>query len=524
MKTFLKFACALACAIPLFCSCSGSIAVFPADGSRNVNPDTRLVLTFNSDGTPVKAPAVQGEAVPMLGAVRIEGETTVPVPSSGKIRVFDCDARLAVDSLDLSVPAGPAARRKEIPGTPYATTPYSYGRTSMPTNRDTRPGTPSYFAAEPNQEGFQLNIIGGFTDAFHFYPVILEGRRATISLHNNVLEYGHRYRVEIEEAVFGKALSWTFTCKAKAPEGNCLTVNADGSGDFSTLQGALDFIPDWSGAAWTIDLSEGDFTELVYARNKSGITIRGAGMEKTRIHYANNEVFNPHPLKVKTHETPGTFPQRRAPFTLDNCRDISLEDFTVATDLKGQAEGIMLNGERFSMRRVHVVGDGDAVQANGSVYMEECEVDGGGDTFLGRGPLFAYRCTLRNGGGPFTWVRNTEGVHGDVFVECSFESTGPFPADFGRSFTNNVSTYPYAEVAVIDCRLRNIAPEGWDASQLRPGSQLMLEYNSTDADSGAPSDVSRRNPQSRQLRMPEDSALISCYRNPAWVLDGWDPR
>ena len=80
----------------------------------------------------------------------------------------------------------------------------------------------------------------------------------------------------------------------------------------------------------------------------------------------------------------------------------------------------MLNGERIALYRVHVIGSGDALQANGTIYMEACQIDGDMDTILGRGSLFAYRCDLRNSGGAFSWVRNTAGNHGDVFVECTF--------------------------------------------------------------------------------------------------------
>lgn len=81
---------------------------------------------------------------------------------------------------------------------------------------------------------------------------------------------------------------------------------------------------------------------------------------------------------------------------------------------------MLINGERIALYRVHIIGSGDALQANGTIYMESCELDGGGDTILGRGSLFAYKSNFRNGGGPFSWVRNTAGNHGNVFVECTF--------------------------------------------------------------------------------------------------------
>jgi len=37
-------------------------------------------------------------------------------------------------------------------------------------------------------------------------------------------------------------------------------------------------------------------------------------------------------------------------------------------------------------------------------------------------------------------------------------------------------------------------------------------------------DVSKRSPLSRQLDKEKDAKLISNYSNPAFVLDGWQPR
>ena len=46
-----------------------------------------------------------------------------------------------------------------------------------------------------------MTIIGGFTDGFHFYPVIIRDNTATIYLHNNLLEYGKTYYVQIDPGV-----------------------------------------------------------------------------------------------------------------------------------------------------------------------------------------------------------------------------------------------------------------------------------------------------------------------------------
>lgn len=506
LRIFGAACCALSAALALTGCHAGpeGVSLSPARGARDVNPDTHLVLTF--------------DAVPTLG-------------TSGFVRLFDAETGALVDSLDLSVPAGPTASRTYGPECDYAPVPYDYARTSVPTNRDTRPGTPSG-TAEPTPPDYQLTIIGGFTDAFHFHPVLVRDSSAVIYLHNNMLEYGRRYRVTVDPGVLtlpdgsfdgiSAADDWSFRTKTAAPvRTDTLMVSADGRGDFSTVQGALDFIPDFGTTPVVILVAAGDYEEIVYARNKRHVTIRGAGMDRTKVHYANNEVFNPHPLTVKTNEWPGTFPSRRAAFMLDNCSDIVLEDLTVATDLRGQAEGLLLMGERIALYRVHIIGSGDALQANGTIYMEGCRLDGGGDTILGRGSLFAYRCDFRNDGGPFTWVRNTAGNHGDIFVECTFATGNGRMADYGRTKANHGTTYPDAELVFIDCRVKNIIPAGWSA--IGAPTATMLEYGTRDLETGEPVDVLQRHAYSRQLDAVRDAALIEAYRDPAHTLKGWQP-
>ena len=146
-------------------ACSSSIdqELFPQPGARNVNPDTRLSILFDSTPTVGKA---------------------------GMIRVWDAATDTVVDSLDLSIPAGPTEPRK-LPKAPYTWEPYSYDQPRK-TNADTKPGTPSG-VAEPTSDEYQLTIIGGFTDGFHFHPILVRENRAEIYLHHNLLQYGKEY-------------------------------------------------------------------------------------------------------------------------------------------------------------------------------------------------------------------------------------------------------------------------------------------------------------------------------------------
>lgn len=77
---------------------SGSVILFPADKSKNVNQDTHLKLSFRG--------------VPVLG-------------KSGEIRVYDKANNRLVDLLDLSIPAGPTTRTPS-PSATYSPVPYEY--------------------------------------------------------------------------------------------------------------------------------------------------------------------------------------------------------------------------------------------------------------------------------------------------------------------------------------------------------------------------------------------------------------
>ena len=480
--------------------------LFPANQAQMVNPDVKLKLTFNEP--------------PRAG-------------TSGKIRIYDAADNRLVDTLDLSIPPGPtkpvdpAIRAKN-----YLAFPYPYERTKRPTNADTKPGTPSA-GATPASDAYQLTIIGGFTDGFHFYPITVDGNTATIHPHHDLLQYGKSYYVQIDPETLSlpggfagiTGRDWTFTAKprSKAPRPGVknLVVSADGTGDFNTVQGAMDFVPDHSQKRITVKVRNGIYEEIVYFRNKENVTLLGEEQEKTVIRYANNEVFNPHPANIRTNPERGTFPSRRAAITVDNSNGIHIVNMTLQTTLRGQAEGLLITGERNILSRVTVIGSGDALQANGLIYMVDSTIIGGGDTILGRGTLFCERCTIRSNS-VMMWPRNHQGDHGNVFKDSTFIGTGATPTTIARAPRNDTFTYPYAEVVVLNSKLINIAPEGWSAAD-QGGNVRFWEYNSRDQN-GAPVDVSKRVAWSRQLDKTKDAKLIADYSRPEFVLAGWKPK
>lgn len=465
------------------------VSTFPANGACEVCVDTHLTLTFSD---------------------------SVRLGNRGFVSVYDASSGRLVDRLDMSLPAGPTEPQPNNPSATYTPVPYVYKAEDI-TNRNTVPGTPSGVNRRvPGR--YQLDIIGGFSDAFHFYPVIVHGNTATIYFHHNMLDYGREYRVTIDRGVIvgfagikDKA-AIRFRTKASAPASTrrTLTVSADGSGDFSTLQGAMDHIPAFASAddAWRVEVRDGDYEELVYFRNKRHVTIEGESRDGVVVHYPNNEVFNPHPADIKTNELRGTFPSRRAAVMADNCEDMTFRNLTLRTDCRGQAEGFLLNGERNLIDNVHIIGDGDALQANGSAFWHNCEIDGGGDTVLGRGPSYFNHCTLRSRGA-FMWIRNTAENHGNIFNACTFVGAGDGSV-IARLPSNHGKNYPHAECVLLNCTLVNIPPVGFEPIAPEAQTATLMEFNSLAAD-GTPIDTSRRNPVVRQLHPVRDAATIAEY-------------
>jgi pectin methylesterase-like acyl-CoA thioesterase len=503
---FRKFVAAAALSVALATPAAAQ-TLFPANDARSVNPDVQLHLTFAQPPT---------------------------IGSSGQIRVHGAANDQLVDTLDMRIPPGPTERASGPALTaPYLAFPYPYDADKVRrTNANTKPGTPSA-GADPTADTYQLTIIGGFTDGFHFYPVIVDGNTATIQLHHNLLRYGKTYYVEIDPGVLTVAdgsfkgmsgtRTWRFSTKVSGPPAGArrIVVNPDGSGDFDTVQGAIDFVPDHGQERVTIEVRNGIYREIVYFRNKDNVTFLGQDPDKTVVRYANNEVFNPHPANIRTNERPGTFPSRRAAFAADHSNGIEIINMTIETTAVGQAEGLLMTGQRNILSRVHVTGSGDALQVNGPTYIVDSTITGAGDTILGRGPAFFERCTLKSTS-VFMWIRNTDTNHGNVFKDCTFIGMGAMPTTIARSPQNGASAYPFTEAIFLNTTMSGIAPEGWSAADAG-GKVRFWEYNSRNPD-GTPVDVSRRAPWSRQLDQVGDAQVIGDYSNPAFVLGGWAPR
>jgi pectinesterase len=496
----------VAAAMALLAACGvaevSEVQRFPMNGARGVNPDTHLVLTFS--------------AAPTIGR-------------SGQIRIYDAADHKLVETLDMSIPAGPdpAHRVGTLVNDPNPATPTTT--------------TPAVKTIPEDLHKYQLTTIGGL-EAFHFYPVIVHGNVATIYPHNGVLHYHHKYMVEMDAGVltpasgafagFGKGREWTFTTKAAGPKADAtrVVVTADGSGDFNTVQGAVDFVPANPAKRVTIFIKNGTYEEIVFFQKKSNITVEGEDREKVQVGYGNNSAFNP-PM-------PG--PSRRCAFSVYDSKGIVLKNFSVCNYAYGQAEGLLIYGEKVIVKNVNIKGSGDALNLRGTIYLADSKIVGDGDTILGVGAAFFNHCEIQSIG-PYMWIRNTEANHGNVFVNCTFISrqrqlpwqqtsnAGPTTTQrpavgsvLARLPNNHGLNYPYAEAVLINCKLSGVPEQGWGPIEADPTHLHLWEYNSTDLE-GKPLDVSKRHEASRQLTMEKDAETIANYSKPSFVLGGWEP-
>ncbi|PTT76946.1 hypothetical protein DBR42_26120, partial [Pelomonas sp. HMWF004] len=237
MPSLLKNLVLWAVCVPLAALAQGG-APTPSPHGAGISPDTQLSLRFASPPT---------------------------VGSAGLIRIHDADNGQVVDTLDLSIPASPNRRM-----------------------------TPAEATADAAQTTYQSTRIAGRD--WHFRPVIVRGNVATIYPHHGVLGYGKRYRVTVDAGVLQPtAVSWTFATRAAPPPADStrLVVAADGSGDFATVQGAVDFVPDKPAKRVTIFIRNGVYEEIVSLAGKSKLILRGEHRDKVQVGYANNSAFNP---------------------------------------------------------------------------------------------------------------------------------------------------------------------------------------------------------------------------------------
>jgi pectin methylesterase-like acyl-CoA thioesterase len=430
--------------------------VFPANGAKGICPDTRLRITFEEE------PAA--------------GET-------GSLRVYNADGVL-VDEIKMEK----APSLRELKGGP-----------KWP----------------------WVNTYGG--ENYNYYPVLASGSDAQIELHSGKLQYGQEYYVLMDEgflksggqvvAAIQDPNTWRFTTRGKAPAPEAeIAVNEDGTGDFATVQGAVDSVPAQNAKRITIKVGKGTYKEIVnVVKGKDMIAIKGAGRDSTTIEYPNCDLLNPGSAKR------GMVQVRAKDFVLE---DITLRNLT---PLGGsQAETIVVKADRTVFRNCAFYSYQDTLLIQGRVFVTNCLVEGSVDFIWGSGAVYFEKCEIRsNAPGYLVQARNNKETPGYVFVDCKLTAK-PGIKDIWLARTAGAG-YPDAQVAYINCAIgEHIRPAGWNIPQALESTIRFQEYKSTDL-AGKPLDVSKRNPASKQLS-DEEAARLKDVKNVLGGADGWDPR
>lgn len=351
-------------------------------------------------------------------------------------------------------------------------------------------------------------------------PVYVDGNTVSIRLPSNGLSYGQTYYVNVSSgALSGPSgtltitdpAAWRFSTAASLPSNlTSISVANDGSGQFCTVQGALNAIPANNSTPRTIAISAGTYHEIVYFTRKDNITIQGADRDRTIIAATNNNNVNPST-------------QGRALFGVDSVAGLQIKSMTLYNQTPqggSQAEALRVQKcDQCVIRNATIKSLQDTLLWSGRVYADGCLIQGNVDYVWGTGVAYFNKCEIRTVGrtGVIVQSRNDAGAYGYVFVDSKL--TADAAATNNMLARIDVSAYPGSHVAYVNCQMTNIGAAGWTITGGTPSSSLRFwEYQSTDA-SGNLINVSQRVSGSTQISASQAEQM----RDPSVVLGGWQP-
>lgn len=362
---------------------------------------------------------------------------------------------------------------------------------------------------------------------YTLYPVLVTGNTATIYPHPGVLTNNQTYYVNITPGLFtnktsgafagiADAETWSFTTKPGRPLAgtNYIVVAADNTGDFDTVQGAMDFIPSGNSQHVLVYIRRGIYQEVDYENQRHNVTFRGEDRKETIITYPNNNNLNAGGSSVRT-------------MINVNANDVVMENLTLTNSTPhggSQAEALRVSGQRFIFNH----GDLDSFQdtflinsAGHYAYFYDSHIQGDTDFIWNDGAVVFQDCEIEAMNAGYTCQMRTPDAnhYGAVFLDCSLTRA----YNFTGHYLNRIdpSVYPYSAAAYINCRMDNyIAPAGWLLNNTTsPTNNLRFwEFQSVDLN-GNPINISQRAAFSLQLNATQ-AALMRNLTN----VFGWLPQ
>lgn len=288
-------------------------------------------------------------------------------------------------------------------------------------------------------------------------------------------------------------------------------VAIDGSGDFTTVQEAINAVPDFRKTIrTTIYIKSGTYKEkLIIAECKMNISLIGEeGAVLT---------FDEHVPK------PNRFGEGNSTSGSSSCYiygpDFYAENITFenSSGPVGQAVACFISADRVFFKNCRFLGFQDTLYTygNGRQYYENCYIEGTIDFIFGKSTAVFNTCTIHSKSDGYIAAPSTEKdvLYGYVFHNCSLTAESDVSdVLLARPWR------PYGQAVFVNCNLgKHISPVGWNNwdNIENEKTAFFAEYGSV----GAGANPSARAAFSHQLDNPEKYSIENVLRGD----DGWDP-
>ena len=300
---------------------------------------------------------------------------------------------------------------------------------------------------------------------------------------------------------------------AKKVCGTNLTVAADGSGQFKSVQEAIMSVPMGSATnPVVIHIKPGVYKEIIYIqREKRFFHLVGEDAEKTVLTYNLHAGMTNFDGKVI-----GTF---RTPSTQIDAEDFTAENITFenSAGAVGQALAIRMDGDRAVFRNCRFLGWQDTVLVNrGRQYFTNCYIAGHVDFIFGGATCFFDRCEIHAlKDGYLTAASTPDNVpFGYVFDHCKVTGETGVKTFLGRPWRIYASTtFLNTEMSVV------VRPEGWNDWK-KPEAHKTTRYAEFN-NSGAGATPEARADWAKKLIAADAKEFT--VENVLRGADGWNP-
>ena len=275
-----------------------------------------------------------------------------------------------------------------------------------------------------------------------------------------------------------------------------LVVSRDGTGDFRTLQEAVESARAFMDYTVTIYVKNGVYKEKVIVPSwVENIDIIGEDRDKTIITYDDHANIN----KMGTFRT----------YTVKvEGSDITFKNLTIENNAAqlGQAVALHTEGDRLKFINCRILGNQDTIYTGAKftrLYFKDCYIDGTTDFIFGPSTALFEDCIIHSKRNSYVTAASTpkEAKYGYIFKHCKLTAEpGVDKVYLGRPWR------PYAYTLFIECELgKHIVPAGWHnwGKQSNEETARYMEYKNT----GEGANASERVAWSKQLTKKEAEAV-----------------